>query len=124
MLGLLQRASPLLTLLLVRRSSISTRRCNAVCSNDALSYRVREALLDAEEQPYTVWSEGSPRPLKVNLDLLTWRARLLSRENRLAESQQTYKRCIELDPLDGRAFLGLSRLQVCEWAIQEQQRCT
>ena len=52
-----------LLLLLLRRPSPQTlvRRCTAVRSSDSLSYRVREALLDAEEQPYTVWSEGSPR---------------------------------------------------------------
>ena len=38
---------------------------------------------------------------------------MLSQENQVAESQETYMRCIELDPLDGRAFLGLSRLQAC-----------
>lgn len=76
-----------------------------------LSFRVREALLDAEEQPYTVWSEpGSDRPLRANLDLLVFRGRTLARRGDKDGARATYLRCVALDPLDGRGWLALGRL--------------
>ena len=47
--------------------------------DDALAFRVRDALLDEEEKPYLIWSESGPKPLKLNLDLLNHRARVLER---------------------------------------------
>ena len=46
---------------------------------DELAFRVRDAILDEEERPYVLWSEDGPKPLKINLDLLNWRARELER---------------------------------------------
>jgi len=80
-------------------------------SRGTLSYRVREALLDAEEQPYTIWSEpGSSRPLRANLDLLTFRGRTLARKGNLRGARDTYERCVAIDPRDGRSWLALARM--------------
>lgn len=79
-------------------------------SPQGLAFRVREALIDAEEAPYRVWSESGPRVLKVNLDLLANRARTLALRGDFPRAMETYERCAKLDPLDGRAWLGLSQM--------------
>ena len=76
---------------------------------------------------------GAPKTLKVNLDLFNWKAGKEAREamrakrwrardrdavsrraGRLAHhirgARQLYERCLKLDPLDGRAYVGLGRL--------------
>ena len=78
---------------------------------EALAARVRDALIEEEERPYQVWKEEE-RPLKINLDLLTYRARKLAQRGDRRGAVATYKRCIQLDPLDGRSWLGLSQLRV------------
>ena len=80
-------------------------------ARDALSLRVRDALLDEEERPYMVWSEAAPRPLKINLDLLAHRARVLQRRGDAVGAAATLEHCTKLDPNDGRAWIALSRLR-------------
>ena len=77
----------------------------------ALATRVRDALIEQEERPYEVWREQE-RPLKINLDLLTHRARKLNQRGQRRGAIATYKRCIELDPFDGRGWLGLSQIRL------------
>jgi tetratricopeptide (TPR) repeat protein len=85
-----------------------------------LSYRVRDALLDAEEQPYTIWSEpGSERPLRANLDLLVFRGRTLARQGDREGARATYRRCVSIDPRDGRGWLALARLSEREGRVDE-----
>ena len=48
-------------------------------TRDALAVRVRDAILDEEERPYVIRNEEGPRPLKINLDLLNYRAKQLER---------------------------------------------
>jgi len=47
--------------------------------------------------------------LSVNADRLNYHAKKELRSNRLEEAQELYERAIQIDPRDGRAYLGLSR---------------
>eukprot|EP00537_Pseudo-nitzschia_pungens_P004715 CAMPEP_0172373856 /NCGR_PEP_ID=MMETSP1060-20121228/53503_1 /TAXON_ID=37318 /ORGANISM="Pseudo-nitzschia pungens, Strain cf. cingulata" /LENGTH=833 /DNA_ID=CAMNT_0013100311 /DNA_START=453 /DNA_END=2954 /DNA_ORIENTATION=+ len=49
------------------------------------------------------------RPLPVNADILNYHAKKELRSNRLEEAQELYEMAIQIDPRDGRAYLGLSR---------------
>jgi len=48
-------------------------------------------------------------PLRVNADRLNYHAKKELRSNRLEEAQELYEMAIQIDPRDGRAYLGLSR---------------
>lgn len=87
-------------------------------SSNALAARVRDALIEEEERPYQVWKEDE-RPLRINLDLLTYRARKLAQWGNRKGAIRTYKRCIELDPLDGRAWLGLAQIRIEQKRLKE-----
>lgn len=50
------------------------------------------------------------RALKVNTDRLTYHAKQELHHGRLEEAQELYERAIEIDPYDGRSYLGLSRI--------------
>ena len=80
-------------------------------AREALSLRVRKALLDEEEKPYTVWSQAPSAPLRANLDLLLYRARVLRQKRDFAGARETLRRCTQLDANDGRAWLALSKLE-------------
>ena len=86
-------------------------RLTAADSGDSLAFRVRDALLDEEERPYIVWSESDPRPLKVNLDLLNYRARRLEQKGNFNGALETLRWCTKLDPNDGRAWIARARLR-------------
>lgn len=51
----------------------------------------------------------SAPPLPVNIDLLNWRARQAQGRRAFGDAVKLYERAIFLDPLDGRAWLGLAR---------------
>ena len=111
-------ASSAATLPHCRRRAASPR-----CSEEKwLSTRVREALLDDAERLFTVWTEGEPRPLKVNLDLLANRARVLLRRGDESGAMETWQRCQELDPGDGRAWLAMAKYQARIGAYDEAER--
>lgn len=48
-------------------------------------------------------------PLKVNSDRLNYFAKKELRKDRVEEAQEMYEMAVEIDPRDGRAYLGLSR---------------
>lgn len=48
-------------------------------------------------------------PLKINTDRLNYFAKKDLRKDRVEEAQEMYETAIEIDPRDGRAYLGLSR---------------
>ena len=48
--------------------------------------------------------------LKVNADRLNYHAKCEFRHGRLEEARELYEQAIEMDPRDGRAYLGLSRI--------------
>ena len=48
--------------------------------------------------------------LKVNADRLNYHAKREFRHGRLEEARELYEQAIEMDPRDGRAYLGLSRI--------------
>jgi len=49
------------------------------------------------------------RALKVNIDLLTYAAKRAFRKHNVSEAEKLYLRAMEMDPHDGRPYLGLSR---------------
>ncbi|KAM5568762.1 hypothetical protein ABKV19_016339 [Rosa sericea] len=49
------------------------------------------------------------KPLKVNLDLALYRAKILTRNYRYAEAQQLLEKCIYYWPEDGRAYVALGK---------------
>ena len=48
-------------------------------------------------------------PLRVNADRLNYLAKKELRRDRVEEAQELYEQAIQIDPSDGRAYLGLSR---------------
>ncbi|GKY99387.1 hypothetical protein MPSEU_000893400 [Mayamaea pseudoterrestris] len=48
-------------------------------------------------------------PLKINADRLNYLAKKDFRHGRIEEAQELYEQAMQLDPRDGRAYLGLSR---------------
>lgn len=50
------------------------------------------------------------RALPVNLDRLNYHAKRELKHGRVEEAQELYEKAIELDPRDGRAYLGLARI--------------
>lgn len=49
-------------------------------------------------------------PLRVNADRITYHARKELARGRVEEAQELYEKAIEIDPRDGRAYLGLSKV--------------
>lgn len=58
---------------------------------------------------------GPPRrkalPIKANLDLWTYEARRELTKGNFTGSEAIYRKCIDYNPCDGRAWLGLARVQ-------------
>lgn len=50
------------------------------------------------------------KALKVNLDRLNYFAKTAMRRNKLHEAEELYAEALLTDPLDGRAYIGLSRI--------------
>ncbi|CBJ30324.1 PsbB mRNA maturation factor Mbb1 [Ectocarpus siliculosus] len=53
--------------------------------------------------------ERTGRPLKINLDLLSYQAKQKNMKGNYREARRLYRTCVELDPRDGRGWLGLAR---------------
>lgn len=54
-------------------------------------------------------SNGPLRTLKINLDLLNWQAHRKKKRGDYDGARELFKKCTELDPVDGRAWLALSK---------------
>ena len=50
-----------------------------------------------------------PRALPINADLLNWRAKRALRRGQLREARALWRRCVDVDRYDGRAYIALSR---------------
>jgi len=48
-------------------------------------------------------------PLSVNADRLTYMAKKEMQRGRVEEAKELYETCVEMDPRDGRSYLGLSK---------------
>lgn len=74
-----------------------------------------EAVIESDwdiQQGVTLVSKNKKMPIKANLDLSTYHARqALNQRNNFTEATEIYERCIDYNPCDGRAWLGLARLQ-------------
>jgi len=51
------------------------------------------------------------RPLRINLDLLTYHARRAVLAGNMTEGINLYRKCTVMDPRDGRAWLALGRIE-------------
>lgn len=88
---------------------------------ERLAVRVRDAILDDEEKPYIIWSEYDQKPLRINLDLLNHRAKLLERRGDIDGALETLVYCCTIDPQDGRAWLARSRIRERAGVPEEAQ---
>mmetsp|Transcript_9961 Transcript_9961/g.22270 ORF Transcript_9961/g.22270 Transcript_9961/m.22270 type:complete len:889 (-) Transcript_9961:84-2750(-) len=61
--------------------------------------------------------------LKVNADRLNYHAKGELRHGRLEEARELYEKAIEMDPRDGRAYLGLSRIAQRRRDFAYARRC-
>ena len=52
---------------------------------------------------------ATPAPPRINADLLNWRAKREERRGRLARARELWRRCLEIDRADGRAYIALAR---------------
>lgn len=88
-------------------------RCCAATPHPSLAGKVESELLAAEQtSPEPPAPPATPRMLRVGLDLLNYHARTASRRPTThAYATRLYNRCIASYPHDGRAWLGLGRLQ-------------
>jgi tetratricopeptide (TPR) repeat protein len=81
-----------------------------VLNRTALSLKVEAELLrNYDETVPGPGIDGTVRPLTINLDLLSYHARQAILKGDRDEGIRLYKRCIELDPRDGRGWMGLAR---------------
>ena len=62
-------------------------------------------------------------PLRVNSDRLTYFAKKELSRGRLEESQELYEEALSIDPRDGRAYLGLSRIAQRRRDFQRAREC-
>eukprot|EP00633_Aureoumbra_lagunensis_P008538 CAMPEP_0197321308 /NCGR_PEP_ID=MMETSP0891-20130614/64374_1 /TAXON_ID=44058 ORGANISM="Aureoumbra lagunensis, Strain CCMP1510" /NCGR_SAMPLE_ID=MMETSP0891 /ASSEMBLY_ACC=CAM_ASM_000534 /LENGTH=591 /DNA_ID=CAMNT_0042813121 /DNA_START=36 /DNA_END=1811 /DNA_ORIENTATION=+ len=53
--------------------------------------------------------QAKKKPLKINLDLLNWRAKREKKRGKQSSARRIWQMCIDLDKDDGRAWLALSR---------------
>ena len=88
-------------------------------ASDSLAFRVRDALIEEDERPFLKLSGNEPRPLKVNLDLLNYRARRLEQKGDVHRASETLEWCTKLDPNDGRAWIARARLRERAGAFDE-----
>lgn len=85
------------------------------------------SLLDAYKSHPAV---SRPKPLKINIDLALYRARqtriaatrstnLSDRSKLLRDSEAVLRRCLELDPTDGRPYVSLGKIYVLQRRYKE-----
>lgn len=55
-------------------------------------------------------SPAEPVALPIQLDLLSYQARVAARKRDFARAEELYRRCIRANASDGRAWLGLARI--------------
>lgn len=62
-------------------------------------------------------------PLPVQLDLLNYHARVASRRrNTRARARGLYRRCVDINSADGRAWLGLAKLHLAEGDVANARK--
>eukprot|EP00639_Heterosigma_akashiwo_P034628 CAMPEP_0194725794 /NCGR_PEP_ID=MMETSP0296-20130528/28570_1 /TAXON_ID=39354 /ORGANISM="Heterosigma akashiwo, Strain CCMP2393" /LENGTH=327 /DNA_ID=CAMNT_0039630467 /DNA_START=316 /DNA_END=1295 /DNA_ORIENTATION=+ len=80
-------------------------------NSTTLSKKVYSELMSTydEQVPGPDPSKPPARALPINLDLMTYHARQAMIKGDEAVGLRIYKKCLELDPRDGRAWLALAR---------------
>ena len=61
--------------------------------------------------PFIEETDLRPRPVKANIDLLCYYAKKEFTTGNFEEAESLYNRAIDLDPYDGRAYLGNSKVR-------------
>mmetsp|Transcript_9723 Transcript_9723/g.13650 ORF Transcript_9723/g.13650 Transcript_9723/m.13650 type:complete len:569 (-) Transcript_9723:13-1719(-) len=89
-------------------------------NNTQLSLRVEAELLDKYDKQVPGPAEGhAARPLPINVDLLSYMAKEAMRKRNSSEAVRLYRRCVELDPRDGRGWMGLARFEMKQGNYQK-----
>ena len=79
-------------------------------SSAAGTFEYDIALIDASRAvQFTLGGRRIGRSLKVNIDRLAYAAKRAFRKSNIEEAEDLYLRAIEMDPYDGRAYLGMAR---------------
>lgn len=91
----------------------------ALPSPESLQSKVESELLISEQTPsFSPPAPHPPRALPVQLDLLNYHARTYSRRAKTRPAAlRLYRRCLALNPSDGRAHLGIARLHIANGDI-------
>eukprot|EP00547_Thalassionema_nitzschioides_P004992 CAMPEP_0194204456 /NCGR_PEP_ID=MMETSP0156-20130528/3970_1 /TAXON_ID=33649 /ORGANISM="Thalassionema nitzschioides, Strain L26-B" /LENGTH=885 /DNA_ID=CAMNT_0038930479 /DNA_START=152 /DNA_END=2809 /DNA_ORIENTATION=+ len=100
--------------------SITDKNTTSFIVNQDMTERVEGAVYGIRKVmgKYEHYDEAKPdvdvpkiRPvLKINADRLTYLAKKEMSRNKLKDAQALYEECLEIDPRDGRPYLGLSRI--------------
>lgn len=92
-----------------------------ISSSASLARKVQSSLLASEQQSDLYPAPLTPLP--VQLDLLNYHARIASRRRSTrGTARRLYRRCVEINSADGRAWLGLARLSLAEGDISAARR--
>lgn len=81
--------------------------------NTQLSKKVEESMQeDWDVRQGVVGYRRKPLPLKANIDLWSYYAKQEFLKGNFTSASEWYKKCIDYNPVDGRAWLGLGRVQL------------
>lgn len=84
-----------------------------------------EAVMEQEwDIQQGVTTSVKPQPVEANLDLASYHARqAMVKRGNFTEAAEIYQRCIEYNPVDGRAWLGLARIYQKRGFPIEAEKC-
>ncbi|KVH90174.1 RNA-processing protein, HAT helix [Cynara cardunculus var. scolymus] len=91
----------------VEESSFSTSSSSSVIDTELSKFAKKMPIFE----PMRVGSSSSgEQPLGVNLDLALYRAKVLARNFRYKEAEETLQKCISYWPEDGRSYVALGKI--------------
>ncbi|KAL3338776.1 hypothetical protein AABB24_027748 [Solanum stoloniferum] len=61
-------------------------------------------------EPSRLESDSGEKPLKVNLDLALYKAKILARKFQYADAEKILQQCIDVWPEDGRSYVALGKI--------------
>eukprot|EP00579_Thalassiosira_antarctica_P008906 CAMPEP_0201880148 /NCGR_PEP_ID=MMETSP0902-20130614/10835_1 /ASSEMBLY_ACC=CAM_ASM_000551 /TAXON_ID=420261 /ORGANISM="Thalassiosira antarctica, Strain CCMP982" /LENGTH=939 /DNA_ID=CAMNT_0048408125 /DNA_START=8 /DNA_END=2827 /DNA_ORIENTATION=+ len=85
-------------------------RISGLWRSPAGSIQYSTSLLDSDKAVQFREGIRLGKPLTINIDRLCHFSKKEMRHGRLEEAQENYLKALELDPTDGRPYLGLSRI--------------
>lgn len=91
-------------------SEMVEKRLNWIRYTDEGTYYSDNSLLDRDSAVQFRDGVRLGKALKVNADRLTYHAKRELSKNKVEKAKEYYKLALEMDPKDGRSYLGLSRI--------------